>query len=103
MPNDYYPEPDGPDESMPPPKEEDMDKSEGKTALLPKSVLGGKEFKVGEEVVLKVTHIYEDEVAVEYASEKPAEEGADELAGDEEFDMMDKGNMMTKGGMNEGY
>lgn len=60
------------------------------TALIPKSVLGGKEFKPGEEVVLKVTHVYEDEVAVEYAPEKPASE-APSLPGDEEFDMMEKG------------
>lgn len=74
---------------------EDMDKEGGQTALLPKSILGGKEFKAGEEVVLKITHVYEDEVAVEYASEKPeGETDDDELAGDEEFDMAESGGMM---------
>lgn len=51
--------------------EEDMGEA---TALLPKSVLGGKEFKPGEEVVLKIVHIYEDEVEVEYATGEEGEE-----------------------------
>lgn len=42
--------------------------SDSPTALLPKSILMGKEFNVGDEVVLKITHIYEDEIAVEYAT-----------------------------------
>lgn len=72
------------------------DKDEGATALLPKSVLGGKEFKVGEEVVLKIVHEYEDEVEVAYATEKAKEptEKAPPSA-DEEIDMMAAGN---KGG-----
>jgi len=40
------------------------------SALLPKTVLGGKEFKPGDEVVLKIDHIYEDEVEVSYATAK---------------------------------
>lgn len=88
MAENYYPEP---DDQMPEDKgmEESKDDTGSETALLPKSVLGGKEFKVGDEVVLKVTHIYSDEVAVEYAPEPEKKEG--ELPGDEEFDMMEKG------------
>lgn len=52
------------------------------TAELPKSVLGGKEFKPGEEVVLKVVQVMENSVLVQYATddeqyseeEAPAEE-----------------------------
>lgn len=93
MPSDYYPEPDDQTPDMPETEEgQEMDESGGKTALLPKSILGGKEFKPGEEVVLKITHVYEDEVAVEYATEPEGKEGyGSELAGDEEFDMMEKG------------
>ena len=57
--------------------DDQMDRDEGETALLPKSILGGKEFQPGDEVVLKVVHIYEDEVEVAYAAEKkPGGEGA---------------------------
>ncbi len=51
------------------PKEEE----EGTTALLPKSILAGKEFKPGDEVVLKVVHLFDDEVEVSYATEKAGE------------------------------
>lgn len=99
MPNDYYPDADA--EEMK--GDGGMEQGEGqeaepatKTALIPKSILGGKEFKVGDEVVLKITHDYEDEVAVEYAPEKPTETPTEEetelpeLAGREEFDNADK-------------
>lgn len=49
---------------------DEKEKSEvGQTALLPKSILAGRDFEPGDEVVLKVTHVYENEVAVEYAKE----------------------------------
>lgn len=70
MADDYYAAMDEPGEATEPQGEE----SEGATALLPKTVLGGKDFKPGEEVVLKITHVYEDEVEVEYATEKPKAE-----------------------------
>jgi len=49
--------------------------SEGQTAVIPKSLLAGKEFKPGQEVVLKVVAIHDNDVEVEYASEKGPEEG----------------------------
>lgn len=50
-------------------------KSEGEpTALLDKSVLGGKEFNVGDEVVLKIVAMHDNEVEVAYAPEKGKEE-----------------------------
>ena len=42
-------------------------------AILPKSILAGKEFKPGEEVVLKIVEIHDDEVVVEYAPSKGGE------------------------------
>lgn len=54
------------------------------TGLISKSLLGGKDFKVGDEVVLEIVAEHGDEVEVKYASEKPetetkSDEG-DELA-----------------------
>lgn len=54
------------------PEKEQADESQ--TAELPKSVLGGKEFKPGEEVVLEVVQVMENSVLVKYASEKSEEE-----------------------------
>lgn len=79
MPDEYFPTA-GAEDAMPseetpepgadtPPEETEG----GTTALLPKSVLGGKDFEPGEEVVLKVVKVHEDEVEVEYAPEKPDE------------------------------
>lgn len=73
------------------PEAEDTEENES-TALLPKSVLGGKTFKPGEEVVLEIVHVYEDEVEVKYAKEKPEGETEPE---EETEDMMGGGpNMM---------
>ena len=52
--------------------------SDGDTAVIPKSLLAGKDFKVGEEVVLKITAIHGDEVQVEYAYDKGEEAQPDE-------------------------
>lgn len=49
------------------------------TALLPKSLLMGKEVKPGAKITLEVTHIYEDEVEVAYPKKTPMEESGDEL------------------------
>lgn len=65
MPN-YY-EDAGPSAEAAAPKEDAA--SDSNVATLPKAVLGGKEFKPGEEVVLKVVKVMEDSVLVQYASE----------------------------------
>jgi hypothetical protein len=67
-------------------------KSEGQSALLPKSILAGKEFKPGEEIVLKIEHIFDDEVEVSY-SYGDEKEGKDEGESDGEGEpaMADKG------------
>lgn len=46
-----------------------------KTALLDKGILGGKTFEVGDEVVLRIVGMHDQEVEVAYA---PAEEGEGE-------------------------
>lgn len=65
-----------------PKTEEKGERYSGETAILPKTVLGGKEFKVGEEVVLKIVAMHENDVEVEYATgeekgETPTEEAAE--------------------------
>lgn len=66
------PNPSGPpDQDTAPEKEEEGD---SQTAEIPKGVLGGKDFKPGEEVVLQVVQVMEDSVLVKYASEKGGEE-----------------------------
>lgn len=67
------------------------------TALIPKALLGGKTFNVGDEVVLEIVHMGDGEVEVKYAKEKPGEYGADEgkpEMGKSDADMM---AMMNKG------
>lgn len=64
--------------ASPEPMQED-DKMEGETAMLPKAILAGKEFKPGDEVVLKIVAMHEDEVEVAYATEGGSEDdGMDE-------------------------
>lgn len=103
MPNDYYPEPDDQSAATETEDVEGMEskdgetESEGKTALLPKSMFG--DVKPGDTVTVKVTHIYEDEVEVEKTGEAEESEEEDELKGDEEFDMAEGG---TNGEEEEG-
>lgn len=86
MPQDYYSDNPGDAEAKAsagpdtPKPAERKDADEGETALLPKSILAGKEFKVGEEVVLKIVRMYEDEVEVEYAKEKGGESENEDMA-----------------------
>lgn len=86
----YYPDSD--------PMKPDPEKDDGgsgaeeggvQTALIPKSLLMGKEFNPGDEVVLKIVHLYEDEVEVEYAPEKKEEkEGMDDMHPEDQLDTM---------------
>lgn len=55
------------------PKESEQ-AGDGQTAILPKSILAGKEFKPGEEVVLKIVAIHDNDVEVEYATEEGSKE-----------------------------
>lgn len=84
--NNYYPQPDedaaapdmASDQETPKKKKDDM--SEGESALIPKSLLAGKDFKPGEEVVLKIVRDYGDQIEVQYA----ADDGSDEEQPDSE-------------------
>lgn len=72
------PEPGMFDDGPPEKAAESESPGEGQTALLPKSILAGKEFKPGDEVVLKIVNLHENDVEVEYASEEPEkQEGAE--------------------------
>lgn len=78
MPENYYD--DGP-QGEPPASDNSskgsMSESGEQTYLLPKSVLMGKDFKVGEEVVLKITGMHDDSIEVAYATEKGDGKGED--------------------------
>lgn len=104
MPENYYPEPDDQQDALNTPDDEETQETGDKTALLPKSVLGGKQFDIGDEVVLKIVKTYEDEVLVEYAPEKPgkSDKGESELPGDEEFDEAEGNPGMGRGRMMRG-
>jgi hypothetical protein len=58
------------------------DKDEGKTALIPKSLLGGKKFKVGDTLSFKIEHEYESEVEISSPKAKPESESSAEDAGE---------------------
>lgn len=93
---DLYPQMGGPREAASPePTEEgtgenDSQDTGGETALLPKSILAGKDFKPGEEVVLKIVRIHDDEVEVQYAPDKHEESESEEEpeSADSEIDRM---------------
>lgn len=64
------------DSSTPPPGDTEGEPAEAdNSALLPKSILGSKECKVGGTVTLRIDAIHEDEIAV-----SPITEGGDESA-----------------------
>jgi len=59
------------------PMDGEMEEEHETSALLPKSILAGKDFKVGEEVVLKIVAMHDDEIEVEYATgEAKKDEGS---------------------------
>ena len=78
--------------------EEKEDKPEGGDdaieAVLPRSILAGKTFEVGDEVILKITAMHDNEISVKYApakesggdKEAPTKEDAPMTEGDPEYD-----------------
>lgn len=56
------------------PEKQGHDESNTETAVLPKSILMGKKFEPGEEVVLQVVAVHGDSVEVKYASEPDKDE-----------------------------
>ena len=67
-------------DAAPPAAEPDGKEEQGEESprgLLPKSILMGKDFKPGEEIVLKIEAIHDDEVEVSYATGKGSEGGGE--------------------------
>lgn len=56
--------------------------TESSTGLISKSLLGGKHFGVGDEVVLEIVADHGEEVEVKYASEKPESKTESETKSD---------------------
>jgi hypothetical protein len=49
------------------PEKMEGENSDQPTAIIPKSLLAGKEFNVGDEVCLEITEMHEDDVSVRYS------------------------------------
>jgi hypothetical protein len=78
---DYFadaPETKGEERTMP--KEGEGEEEYGETAVIPKALLGGKEFKPGEEVVMQIVSMRGDQVVIKYATG----EGKEEEGGEQE-------------------
>lgn len=58
----------------------------GETALVPKSILAGKDLKPGDTVTFKVVHLYDDEIELRPASDEK-ETKSEGMSADEEIDM----------------
>lgn len=60
------------------PDKADEQQDDATEAVLPKAILAGKEFNVGDEVVLTVTGIHDDQISVKYSTSKADDSGKDE-------------------------
>lgn len=79
MPSDYYDMEQGTDQSAEmenSPEKEDQEENKDSSALLPKSIFGGKDPQVGDEITLCVDAVHEDEVSV-YRRGKVKSKGAE--------------------------
>lgn len=56
------------------PQSVDEQEKDNPSALIPKSLLAGKKFNPGDEIVLEIVAEHGEEVEVKYASEKPDKE-----------------------------
>jgi hypothetical protein len=71
MPEDYYSDGgDAPSSKAGEAPETGAGDADQPTGILPKAILAGKKFNVGDEVMLKIVAIHGDEVQVAYAPEK---------------------------------
>lgn len=64
------------------------DNDDAASALIPKSVIGDHKLKPGDQVILEVVHVYEDEVEVKYGKKDKKEE-SDEDEGESSESQMD--------------
>ena len=69
------------DETKTPDKSDEM-QDDATEAVLPKSILAGKEFNVGDEVVLKITAMHDDQISVKYSTDKGDDESKGGKSGD---------------------
>lgn len=93
MPTDYYD--DSPPESQAAtPEEQEESRGDDKTALIPSSLCPGMD--VGDEVVLEIVGVHEDEYEVKYA---PKKKGEDEAKTDTEPSTSRPSESMEGGGM----
>ena len=70
------------------------------TGLLPKALMAGKDFKVGDEIMMKITAIHDKDFEVEYATEEGSkEEESAESPAEGKTEMAGMGG----GGMEEMY
>lgn len=79
--NDYYSDAAPSPEAAPataPESAEPEEASENQTAVLPKAVLGGTDFKPGEKMILEVVEVMEDSVLVRYPTEEEVDEETEE-------------------------
>lgn len=80
---DYYEDAKAPEAAAPGAKAAPEGKegaSDSATAVIPKALLAGKEWKPGEEIMLEIVQLTEDGAVVKYASEKGEEGEHDEYA-----------------------
>jgi len=68
-------------------KDKSSEESGRESALIPKSLLAGMEIKPGDDVLLRVVHVYPDEIEVEYAHAEEREEET-EMSGEDKLDKL---------------
>lgn len=91
MPDNYFDDEPGEDNTPSTRKEIDQAKREesgdDQTFVLPKAIAGGKSFKPGDEMVVEIVAEHEDSFEVKYAPEVKSEETEPETPTEDESDM----------------
>jgi len=72
------------------PKSVDEQNEDSAVTLIPKSLLGGKKFSPGDEVVLQIVADHGDQIEVKYASESPEGETKTEPDADSELESLNE-------------
>ena len=85
---DYYGDSESDMDEKPDMGSESESEEKDTTALIPKSLLAGKEFKPGEEIMFKIVHMYDDEVEIEYSHSDKKEEKSEPKSQHEMSDEM---------------
>lgn len=88
-------------ETEKPTAEPQEEKGEEATAVIPKALLAGKEWKPGDEIMLQIVQVNEDGAVVKYASEKGGE-GEQHRYGQEEEEP-EQAESPNPGGMSSMY